>query len=235
MKDSARRTVPARTPTGRQGRSPQQLIRYAAMLGGSVTAFIGWRRGGLLGSLLAGIGAGVFLDSANQQTRIVPSGLQRRTVHLESSVNINRPPEDVYAFWRDFVRLPEVMSFVDDIQLTDTGYTHWVAKGPAGTSIEWYAEVTKDLPNKCLAWRSLNDSDISTWGEVIFDQDSGAGTNLIVDLNFEPPGGFAGAAVSQFLSGIENSVLTQNLRHLKAYMETGEVPTNRTKPYGRGS
>lgn len=230
MNTPARRS-PVRTPAGRQGVSPQQLIRCATMLGGGLTAFMGWRRGGLIGSLLAGIGAAIFLDSAKQKassTKKTPrGGLQRRAVHLESSVNINRPPKEVYGFWRGFVRLPEVMRFIDEITATDTGHTHWVAKGPMGTSVEWYSEVTEDIPDKYLAWRSLNGSDINTWGEVSFHPDGGSGTNVVVNLNFEPPGGSIGSAVNHFMSGIENSVLRENLRHMKAYLETGEVPTNR--------
>lgn len=228
MTDPVRRRSPTRNPAGRQGTSPQQLMKGAALLGGTLVAFVGWRRGGLLGSLLAGIGSGIFLDAAKpkigapQQTPLI--GLQRRNVHLESSVNIDRPPEDVYDFWQGFVRLPEVMSFIDDIKATDTGNTHWVAKGPLGTSVEWFAEVTEDVPNRRLAWRSLHGSDISTWGEVSFMPDDGGGTNLVVQFNFEPPGGAAGSAVNHFLSGIESSVLTQNLRQLKAYLEKGETP-----------
>ncbi|WP_148862759.1 SRPBCC family protein [Marinobacter fonticola] len=231
MKNPARK-LPVRMSAGRQGASPQQVIRCAAMLGGTLTAFIGCRRGGLLGSLLAGIGIAIFSDSAKQHAvtarKASLAGRQNRTVHLESSVNINRPPEDVYAFWKDFVRLPEVMSFVDDIKATDTGYTHWVAKGPLGTSVEWFSEVVEDEPGKRLIWRSLNGSDIDNWGNVAFHQDAGSGTNLIVNLNFEPLGGVAGSAVGHFLEGIENSVLTENLLQLKTYLETGEIPTSQS-------
>lgn len=218
--------------------SPQQLMRYAGMAGGGLVAVSGLRRGGAVGGLLTGLGIGLVLKSAQEQRaasgRAPVIGLQRTTIHLESTVNIDRPKSDIYDFWRSFVRLPEVMDFLDRIEPDSRGYTRWVAKGPLGSSVEWTSEVTEDVPNERIAWASLTGSDIHTWGDVTFKQGfGGLGTDVTVNLNFEPPGGMIGAAVNHFLSGLENAVLNQNLRHLKAYMETGEVPTNRTQKSGR--
>lgn len=190
------------------------------------------QRSGMIGGITLGLlAAGMLVYYAarrSEGTRRLPFVGKRRTVHLEGSINIDRGAEDIYNYWRNFVQLPKVMTFLDRIEDRGGGLTHWVAKGPLGTSIEWDSEVVDDIPNERISWQSLEGSDINTWGNVQFrDNPRGRGTNVTVGLNFEPPGRMAGAAIGHFLTGLEQAMLNQNLRNLKAYMETGEVPTNR--------
>ncbi len=157
-----------------------------------------------------------------------PSVTGSHPVSLKSSVKIGRSPEEIYNYWRSFVQLPKVMTFLERVEDLGGGLTHWVATGPKGSTIEWDSEIVDDLPNERISWQSLPGSEIDTWGNVQFRSDSqGRGTAVVVELNFKPPGNIAGAAVGHFFKGLENAVLNQNLRNLKAYMETGEVPTNR--------
>lgn len=158
----------------------------------------------------------------------LPLAASRRGVHLEGSVSIERSAKEIYNYWRDFVQLANVMTFLDRVEDRGAGITHWVIAGPKSSTIEWDSEVVTDLPNERLSWQSIPGSDMHTWGEVRFqDSPHGRGTEVLVDMYFEPPGKMAGSAVGYFLKGLEKAVLNQNLRNLKAYMETGEVPTNK--------
>lgn len=177
------------------------------------------------------LGAGLLYRAASRRSTGFSLG-KSKIVQLQGSVNIDRPAEEIYSFWRDFTQLPKAMTFLDRIE--DKGdnekLTHWVVKTPLGASIDWDSMVTDDVPNERIAWESVEGSDIHTWGEVRFRNTAQRGTNVILNLNFEPPGKAAGATIEQFLGGLEKAVLNQNLRNLKAYLETGEVATNRRQP-----
>lgn len=185
----------------------------------------------LLGVVVAGVVA--YYASKRGPKRLPLTRARHRRVHLEGSVNIDRSAEDIYNYWRNFSQLPDVMTFVDRVEDRGAGRTHWVAKGPLGRSIEWDSEVVDDIPNQRLSWHSLQGSDIQSWGDVQFRENPhGHGTDVVVHLNFEPPGRIAGAAVAHFLGSLEKAMLNQNLRNLKTYMETGEIPPDRNQGDG---
>lgn len=190
------------------------------------------RRNNIVVGALGVLSAGLIYRAVSRRTpgagRLPLTGSSPKTVHLQGSVNIDRSAESLYRFWRSFVELPRVMTFLDRVEERERGLTHWVVNSPLGATIEWDSEVTEDIPNQRISWRSLEGSDIHSWGDVEFrDRYQGRSTDVTLNLHFEPPGKAAGAAVERFLGGLEKAVLNQNLRNLKAYMETGEVPTNR--------
>ncbi len=143
---------------------------------------------------------------------------------MKKSLIINRPPKELYRFWSDFQNLPQSMKHLKDVRVTGEGRSHWVASAPAGTSVEWDAEVTEDRPNELIAWRSLEGSEVETKGSVRFEPAPGdRGTVVRVELEYAPPGGALGAAVA-WLSGVDAGQQTQeSLRCFKQVMETGEV------------
>lgn len=176
--------------------------------------------GGILGVAAAGL---VYRYLSRSQHQGLPFSARQRVVHLEGSVNINKPPEEIYKFWRSFVNLPKVMAFLERIEDKGGDVTHWVARGPLATKVQWDSEVTEDVPNGRIAWRSLEGSDVKTWGDVKFVSKSHSNsTDVMVNLYFQPPGSLPGATVARFLKGLENAMLTQNLRNLKAYLEADE-------------
>lgn len=69
------------------------------------------------------------------------------------------------------------------------GRSHWVAKAPAGTTVEWDAEITEDRPNELIAWRSLEGADVDSAGTVRFEQSPrGRGTVVKLEMHYHPPG-----------------------------------------------
>jgi uncharacterized membrane protein len=146
------------------------------------------------------------------------------TNQVKKSLIINRAPEELYQFWRDFENLPRFMKHLKDVRVTGDGRSHWVASAPAGTSVEWDAEVTEDRPNELIAWRSLEGSEVENKGSVRFDPAPGnRGTIVRVEIEYTPPGGALGAAVA-WLSGTDAGQQAQeSLRCFKQVMETGEV------------
>jgi uncharacterized membrane protein len=94
--------------------------------------------------------------------------------------------EQVYAYWRDFSHFPSFMPDVQEVTVTGPATSHWTVSGPLGTLVEWDAEITEDLPNQRIAWKSVGDSQVDNAGAVRF----GGRTNIEVSLEDNPPGGW---------------------------------------------
>ena len=75
--------------------------------------------------------------------------------YASRAITINRPAFEVYAFWHDFKNLPRFMRHLESVDTAGGKLSHWVARGPAGSHVEWDAEVVDDRPNELIAWRSL--------------------------------------------------------------------------------
>ena len=151
------------------------------------------------------------------------AGTDGRTV--TAAVSIDRPPEAIYEFWRDFANLPQFMRHLEEVRVADGGMqSHWQAKGPGGASVEWDAEIVEDRPNELISWRSLPGSQVANGGTVRFEPaPGGRGTNIRVELDYEPPAGPIGVVVAK-LSGEEpGQQVPDDLRRLKQILETGEV------------
>lgn len=139
-------------------------------------------------------------------------------------VTVNRSPEEVYGFWRDFGNLPSFMKHLESVQVTDDRQSHWKAKGPAGTTFEWDAEMVEDQPNSLIAWRSLEGAEVDNSGSVRFERGSGGrGTVVRVEIEYSPPGGAIGANVAKLFGEEPGQQIDDDLRLFKQIMETGEV------------
>ncbi len=213
------------------GHFSKSLHRHSGAAGGSLLA-IASRKGGLFGALLALGGACLLFKAIGkgraEHKRLPYSQSMGRDVHLSSSVVIGRSASDLYDFWRDFSNLPRIMGFLERVEPMEGNVSHWVARLPAGPSLEWDSELVEDVPDHRLSWRSLEGSEIRTWGTVVFENRAdGQGTDVTVELNFNPPGNSTGSTVAHFLRGLEASALSKNMRKFKAYMEAGETPFNK--------
>lgn len=221
------------------GRNMSDVERWFSIGAGAAMAIYGLtrRRGGWV---LAGLGAwlvqrgatghcytyemlGISTADAGSDTRRALGG--RRGVRVEETVVISRPIEELYRFWRNLENLPRFMTHLESVErLTDT-LSRWRAKGPAGTHVEWNAEIINEVPNQVIGWRSLEGSDVVSAGSVNFDQ-TGSGTRVRVRLQYSPPGGKAGAAVARLLGRDAATEIRQDLRRFKQLVESGEIRTN---------
>jgi uncharacterized membrane protein len=178
-----------------------------------------------------GHGTGHIADRGSN-TRRQLSGA--RGIHVEESVTLNIPIAEVFRFWRNFENLPSFMQHLESVSVRDMGLSHWVAKGPAGMSVEWDARIINEIDNKLIAWQSVGDSTIATAGSVNFDETE-HGTRVRVHLQYRPPAGKLGAAVA-WLSGEEPNIqVREDLRRFKALLEAGEIPTTVGQSSGRAA
>ena len=145
---------------------------------------------------------------------------------VEQAVTINRPVLEVYRFWRNFENLPRFMDHLEAVTVIDETRSRWVAKGPAGTRVEWEAVIHNEIDDELIAWRSLPGSEINNAGSVHFTPtDDGSGTEVRVVLSYEPPAGKLGVAVAKLLGEEPSNQVAEDLRRLKQVMESAEVVT----------
>ena len=230
-----------------------QTERWASTIGGGALALYGLTRGTIGGVGLALLGGALLYrgttghcnvydamgyntaggESADNPNVSVKGG---SGVKVEKSMTINRSPEELYRFWRNFENLPRIMSHLESVRVTGEGRSHWVAKAPAGTTVEWDAEVYNEKENELIAWRSLEGADVNNAGSVRFQPaPGGRGTEVRVVLKYDPPGGVVGATVAKLFGEEPEQQIQEDLRRFKQFMETGETPTTEGQTSGRSA
>jgi uncharacterized membrane protein len=155
-------------------------------------------------------------------------------VKVEQAITVNRPPEECYRFWHQFENFPRFMKHIESVQRVSDTRWHWKATGPAGMSVEWDGEITEDKPGEVLAWRSVEGSDVQHTGRVQFEPaPGGRGTIVRVEMQYNPPGGKAGALIAKLFGEEPNQQIAEDLRRFKQLIETGEIATTVGQTSGR--
>jgi uncharacterized membrane protein len=154
---------------------------------------------------------------------------------IERSVTINKPRQELYAFWRDFTNLPGFMDNISAIERLDDKRSRWVVKAPAGTEVEFISRVTEDTPGELIAWETEEDADVRSRGRIEFlDAAPGRGTMVRAVISYDPPAGALGRALAKVLQREPAVQARRDLRRFKQLMETGEI-TSSASPSGRKS
>jgi uncharacterized membrane protein len=162
-------------------------------------------------------------------------GKAGRNAPIERTVTINKPARELYDFWREFTNLPQFMDNIRTIERLDDQRSRWVVEAPAGTSVEWVARVTEDVPGRVIGWESEEGADVRNSGRVEFlDAPPGRGTYVRATISYDPPAGAVGKLVAKVLQREPNVQARRDLRRFKQLMETGEV-TSSASPSARKS
>ncbi len=157
-------------------------------------------------------------------------------VHSTASTIVNRRPEECYRYWRDIEKLPAFLQHLRSVRVTGERRSHWIAKGPVGKDISWDAEITEDIPNERIVWRSLEGSEIRNSGSVQF-QPARRGENTIVRvrMNYELPTRAGRILAGKLLGRDPGLRIRKDLLRFKQILETGEIATTEGQPAGRPS
>ncbi len=189
------------------------------------------RRVSLATAAVAAVGVLDVIASLRQRRPQEATGQDAR--HVTTSITINRTPEEVYRYWRDFHNLPRFMFHLQSVQLTGDGRLHWAARGPAGTTVEWDAEIVQEVPNERIAWRSVQGADVANAGAVRFTPaPGGRGTEVTVELEYATPAGAVGGAFAKIFGEHPLQQAKDDLRRFKQVLETDEVVRSDSSPDG---
>lgn len=156
-------------------------------------------------------------------------------IQVKRSVTIIASPEQLYRYWRDVQNAPRFMVNVESVQVTGDGHSHWVAKTPMGTKVEWDAEVTNDEPGRLIAWRKTQGHFLAPCGgSVRFEpKRSGRETVVRLEIEFRQYRGSIGTMLGNVLGQIPEQLVRQDLERFKELMEAGEIATTAGQPSGR--
>jgi uncharacterized membrane protein len=113
------------------------------------------------------------------------------------------------------------MKHLESVEPITETLSRWRAKGQAGTTVEWNAEIINEIPNEVIGWRSIEGSDVISAGSVNFD-DEGLGTRLRVRMQYSLPGGRAGDAVAKLVGRDAAAEIREDLGQLKEMLERRE-------------
>ncbi len=215
--------------------------RLISALGGGALTLYGLSRRDVGGVLLSLLGGAVLYRGVTGHCSVYQAlGINtaeskgQQGIKVQKAVTINKSPEELYRFWRNFENLPRFMTHLESVRVMGDRESHWVAKAPANTTVEWDAEIIEDRENEYIAWRSLPGAQVANAGEVRFVPALGnRGTEVQVSLTYDPPAGALGALVAKLFGEEPNQQIAGDLRRFKNVMEAGEIPTTYGQTSGR--
>ncbi len=138
---------------------------------------------------------------------------------LQRSIIVGAPVEEVYDFWKDLDNYPCFMSFVQKVQVNDTGGLRWTVAGPAGLTLDWDAELKALLPNQIISWKSLPKAKIRQEGRVRFTSLSHGRTRVEIYMSYASPAGVVGLALSHWLGFDPSQKIDEDLEVMKRLIE----------------
>jgi uncharacterized membrane protein len=214
--------------------------RWASVLGGGTLALYGLTRGSWRGLALAALGGmlvqrgvsghctcytALGINTAHRPHGPMASVTAGHGVKVEKTITVQRSPEELYRLWHNFENLPRFMSHLESVKMLDPRHSHWVARGPLGTRVEWDAETHTDRANELISWRSLEGANVDTAGSVHFTKEQdGTGTHVRVVLKYNPPGEKLGVALAKILGEAPEQEVEKDLQHFKEQVEAGAIP-----------
>ena len=222
--------------------------RWVSGLGGTFLIAAGLRRGSFPGLGMALLGGGLVYRAVTGQCQAYQMLGIDTSDHrsgeaaehsasgreIKHSVTIERSADDLYQFWRNIENAPRFMLDVDSVQRTDDRTSHWVTKGPLGSTLEWDSQLIHDAPGQLIGWETLPGSDIVQTGSVRFTPATGGrGTVVTLEIHYEPPAGVVGLTVARLLGKNPDHNAREDLRRFKQLMEAGELATVDGQPSGR--
>jgi uncharacterized membrane protein len=225
------------------------IERWAAVVGGAAMISYGVKKGSKGGTLLAVLGGDLIYRGATGYSPLCdklgvkpPEELLGKSVSIpyqqgirvDKSITIAKSREELYALWRNLENLPRFLQHIHSVIVLDDKRSHWILQGPSGKILEWDAEIINEEPNELIGWRSLPGSDVDSAGSVHFKPaPGGRGTEVYVELQYNPPGGVLGAAFAKLMGENPARQIMEDLRRLKQMMESGEIATVEGQPTGK--
>jgi uncharacterized membrane protein len=211
---------------GRESWSPALRLGVGAA-GVAATAY-GISCRGTLGSLMLGTGLTALLRAGSDLSfsRLFGVGAGTRAIDIQKTLHIERPVEEVFAFFENLENFPRFMSHLKAVRV-DGQRSHWVLDGPAHIPLSWDSELVRVEPYQLIAWRSVEGSLIKSSGFVRFERDDIRRTRLQISMSYNPPAGAIGHAVAKLFATDPKRLLDEDLLRLKSLLETGRATAHR--------
>jgi uncharacterized membrane protein len=136
------------------------------------------RRPGTFGTVAALALGGILLSQQMKKTR-QDAGMSS----VEESIEVDVPVSTAYNQWTQFKEFPRFMASVQEVHQVDDTHLHWRAN-VAGKTKEWDAEITEQIPDQRIAWRSIGG--VKNSGIVTFTRIGDNKTRIDLRMDYEP-------------------------------------------------
>lgn len=147
---------------------------------------------------------------------------QTPAVNIRTGLIVNKPKDEVYAFWRKLENLPLFMKHLASVTEIDAKHSHWEADIPGGIGkLKWNAEIVKEEEGSLIGWQSIPNSMVNNAGKVTFREAlGGEATELDVVITYHAPAGEIGAGIAKALNPVLEKMVRQDIMNFKDYIET---------------
>jgi uncharacterized membrane protein len=132
---------------------------------------------------------------------------------VTESVDVSVPVRTAYNQWTQFEEFPRFMDGVREIRQLDPTHTHWKTE-IAGVKREFDAEITEQLPDERVAWKTTEGERQA--GVVTFHRLDDTHTRVTVQMDFDPQG-FVEQAGDKL--GVVDRRVKGDLKRFKEYIE----------------
>jgi Predicted integral membrane protein len=172
----------------------------------------------LAGIALVGIASHRPLANALKQL-----GTRIRSADSEFSFVVDRPVEQVFAFFADFENFPKFIGALREVRDTGDGRSHWCASTPRGGTIEWSSTTTKFVTNSVIGWRSVPGSPVEAVGLMRFSPEGGS-TCVKVALSYRVLDGGLAETLAALVSPYTANALEEEFKSIGTQMHVASGP-----------
>jgi len=138
---------------------------------------------------------------------------------IEKDIVVDVPVSVAYNQWTQFESFPQFMEGVKEVVQLDEKRLRWCAD-VKGKDQEWEAEITDQVPDQHIAWRSVTGAPNA--GSVTFQPVDQGKTKVALELMYEPKD--AAEKVGDALGFLERQV-SADLERFKDFIEDRGAPT----------
>lgn len=102
---------------------------------------------------------------------------------VSKAIEVDVPVTVAYNQWTQFEEFPSFMEGIKEVRQLDDKHLHWRAE-IAGKEEEWDAEITEQIPDQRIAWRST--SGTPNAGVVTFQSITPNSAEVTLQMEYEP-------------------------------------------------
>jgi len=154
-------------------------------------------------------------------------GKKPQAINIRGEFEIDLPPQEVYAYWRNLKNLPGTISRLLEVEMVDEHLSTWKTKVLGNLfAVKWEAEIVKDEPGHLIGWQSGKGSLLRHVGRVEFEEaPNGHGTLMKVALSYRPLIGGIGVGISKLINPYFEHLLKKEIKNFKYRIEH-KTPVN---------
>lgn len=138
---------------------------------------------------------------------------------VRHAIDVHVPLSLAYNQWTQFEEFPHFMEGIIAVQQSDDTHLRWTAE-VAGRRKTWEAEITEQIPDQRIAWRSLDGNCPS--GLVTFEALDSETTRIKVEVEYQPAG-FMETLGDMF--EVTARQVDEDMQRFKAFVEKRLLPT----------